>query len=43
MTKKEEIKKEVIKKVIKGEMTRKEAMAKLYLSRQQVYRLIKKY
>ena len=32
---------EVIKKVVDGEMTKKEAMVELHKSRQQIYRLIK--
>lgn len=33
----------IIKKVVNNEMTRKEAMSELDLSRQQIYRLIKLY
>ena len=40
---KEQKKYEIIEKVINGEMTRKEAMIELNLSRQQIYRLIKLY
>ena len=32
-----------IQKIVNGEITRKEGMEKLKLSRQQIYRLIKKY
>lgn len=38
-----EKRKEIIKKVIDGKLTRKEAEYELSLSRQQVYRLIKAY
>ena len=40
---KEQKKYEIIEKVINEEMTRKEAMIELKLSRQQIYRLIKLY
>ena len=40
---KEKKKYEIIEKVVKGTMTRKEAMIELKLSRQQIYRLINLY
>lgn len=40
---KEKKKYEIIEKVIKGKITRKEAMIELNLSRQQIYRLINLY
>ncbi len=40
MTKEEDKKYNIIKKVVNGEMTRKEAMFELNMSRQQIYRLI---
>ena len=40
---KEREKYEVIKKIVSGELTRKEAMVELKLSRQQIYRLINLY
>lgn len=40
---KEQNKYDVIKKVVDGIMTRKEAMFKLDLSRQQIYRLVNLY
>ena len=43
LTEKENTTYETIDKVIKGTITRKEAMAQLHRSRQQVYRLIKIY
>lgn len=43
MNQKEKDKFNIIEKVIKGEMTQKEAIADLKISRQQVYRLIKIY
>ena len=43
LNEKENKKYEIIEKVINGIMTRKEAMAELSLTRQQIYRLIIKY
>ena len=41
LNKKEQKHYEIISKVVNGEITRKEAMVELNLSRQQIYRLIK--
>ena len=43
LNKKEQKHYEIISKVVNGEITRKEAMVELNLSRQQIYRLIKVY
>ena len=40
LNEKERKKYETIEKVVNGEITRKEAMAELSLTRQQIYRLI---